>query len=182
MINVFTFWMAVTITLFSLSLNSREPVKLIAKEGLRYEAVSGELFTGTYERFSESNVLLEKSTYKEGKKNGYSKWYSPEGQLMAKRTYKKGKLHGRFEDYYENGQLASSGTYKNQKREGPFTSYHKNGNLKKEFVYQEGLRNGSWKEYYESGELFKSGMALKGVDKTATLFDRDGNVLDQFRR
>ena len=178
--NVFTCLMITTVFFLSLNLNSSESVKLIAKQGVRYESLSGEPFTGIYEKFSDSNVLLEKATYKEGKKDGYSSWYSETGELTAKRTYKEGKLHGRFEDYYENGQLKQAGTYENQKKNGIFRSYHNNGNLKKDYVYRDGLKNGSWKEYYESGQVLRSGMSLNGVDQKVTLFDRDGGVLDQY--
>ena len=175
----FTYLMIGTFVFFIPNLEAEQAVKLIAKDGLRYESISGELFTGIYEKFNESKILIEKSSYKEGKRDGYSSWYSHTGDLVAKRTYKAGKLHGRFESFHENGQLSEFGTYKNSLKEGVYRAYYANGGLKRDYVYRKGLKNGAWKEYYDSGELRLSGTSLNGRQEKVTAWNRDGSVKSQ---
>jgi len=63
------------------------------------------LFNGVgYDVFSNGQLRKERN-YKEGKRDGLSKWWYENGQLRFEGNYKNGQSDGIRKDWYENGQL-----------------------------------------------------------------------------
>ena len=70
------------------------------------------------------------------------------GKLEEIGNYKNGKKEGETRWYYENGKLEQIGNFKNGKLEGEWKAYHNNGKLKEIKNYKNGKREGKWKFYH----------------------------------
>ena len=81
--------------------------------------------------------------YKDGKKDGVSKGWYPNGQLKSKFNWK-GRMHGLYQEWYENGQKKLEGTQKDGKEDGLFTEWFKNGQKRKEVTFKDGKPDGYW--------------------------------------
>lgn len=129
--------------------------------------------------YYENGELKEEINYRNGKREGMSKWYYETGVLKGERNYKEDKLDGLIKWYYVTGSLGTDFNYKNGKLEGLTKLYWENGNIKAEHYYENGKREGINKQYYNSGELrfiytFKNG---RRINKET--YDRGGNLLSR---
>ncbi|MGE5944851.1 MAG: toxin-antitoxin system YwqK family antitoxin, partial [Flavobacteriales bacterium] len=70
-------------------------------------------------------------TYKNGKLNGVSVWYSEDNIVIKEYTYVNGVLHGLSKFYDPKGQLITEGFYKNDQMDGIW-KYYENGKFTKE--------------------------------------------------
>ena len=95
---------------------------LIERQGLTYEVNSQTPFSGVSVEYYldtilknefEDRVLLQRTIFKKGIKNGLYESFHPNGQLESKGNYKNGNLDGLYEYYYGDGQLESKVCYKN---------------------------------------------------------------------
>lgn len=130
----------------------------------------------------KNDVFRIETTYKNGVKNGFEKWYRWNQQLekyilITETPYKDGKIHGVKKDYYDsgaiqteysyknderewlkvyydNGVLYSKTLYKNDKKHGVERIHYKSGQLKEEIPYKEGGITGILKRYHENGVLY----------------------------
>ena len=81
--------------------------------------------------------------YKDGKKDGVSKGWYPNGQLKSKFNWK-GRMHGLYQEWYDNGQKKLEGTQKDGKEDGLFTEWYENGQKRKEVTFKDGKPDGYW--------------------------------------
>ena len=110
----------------------------------------GTPFNGSITESLENGQLGQKTTYKDGKKEVFERYYE-NGQLEEKGTYKDGKGDGAFEVYNEDGQLKKKGTYKDGKQDGAFEWYYGNGQLREKGTYKDGKIDGAFESYNEDG-------------------------------
>jgi antitoxin component YwqK of YwqJK toxin-antitoxin module len=82
--------------------------------------------------------------------NTYS-WYE-NGKMKSVKTFKNGKLEGFEKYFYRNGNLMYKYHYKNSKLDGLQREYYKSGQLFKEIYIEDGKLI-TIKEYYRNGEL-----------------------------
>lgn len=75
--------------------------------------------------------VSQKETYKNGKLNGVSVWYSEDNIVIKEYTYVNGVLHGLSKFYDPKGQLITEGFYKNDQMDGIW-KYYENGKFTKE--------------------------------------------------
>ena len=83
----------------------------------------------------------------------YADLHYPNGQLIEKISYKDGRKNGKFTGYYENGQTKHIRTYKDDKLEGKFADYTESGQILRKQNYVNDLLDGSSKEWYLNGEV-----------------------------
>ena len=128
---------------------------------------------GIYRAYYDNDSPKSEGSYKDDKKDGTFKEYSPDGRVVSKEEYRNGELivtqkkeEDKFEvkrQYYNSGVTKIVGTYKKGVPEGTFRQYDENGNLEGAKVYKagrvlregkydgQGREQGEWKEFYESG-------------------------------
>ena len=110
----------------------------------------GTPFNGSITESLENGQLGQKTTYKDGKKEVFERYYE-NGQLEEKGTYKDGVGDGAIEMYYEEGKLKAKGTLKDGKKDGVFEWYYENGQLEEKGTYKDGKIDGAFESYNEDG-------------------------------
>ena len=111
--------------------------------------------------------LIEKISYKEGKKNGKFTGYYESGQTKYIRTYKDDNLEGKYADYTESGQILLKQSYVNDLLDGASKEWYLNGKVKVKTSYTAGKLNGGFMSYDSLGRKETKGeyeMGLKTGD------------------
>ena len=111
--------------------------------------------------------LIEKISYKEGRKNGKFTGYYESGQTKYIRTYKDDKLEGKYADYTESGQILLKQSYVNDLLDGASKEWYLNGEVKVKSSYSAGKLNGGFMSYDSLGRKETKGeydMGLKTGD------------------
>ena len=111
--------------------------------------------------------LIEKISYKEGRKNGKFTGYYESGQTKYIRTYKDDKLEGKYADYTESGQILLKQSYANDLLDGASKEWYLNGEVKVKSSYTAGKLNGGFMSYDSLGRKETKGeydMGLKTGD------------------
>ena len=111
--------------------------------------------------------LIEKISYKEGKKNGKFTGYYETSQTKYIRTYKDNKLEGKYADYTESGQILLKQSYANDLLDGASKEWYLNGEVKVKTSYTAGKLNGGFMSYDSLGRKETKGtydMGLKAGD------------------
>ena len=85
--------------------------------------------------------------------NGLVTVYTNKNVLIAASSYRDSKLNGPSRAYFKNGLLRSETNFLDNRKDGKDTEYFSNGNLKQEIVYKNGRKNGIAKFYYDTGML-----------------------------
>jgi antitoxin component YwqK of YwqJK toxin-antitoxin module len=129
--------------------------------------------------FYNSDTLVARETYLNGKENGLSISYYAGGGIVDQYTYKNGIKDGPWKEYNPTGKLKGEGTYVNGCLEGIVTYYCFEGGKRVVAVYKDCLPNGQWM-YYKcgSGEFDKKVDYLKGKQLGAPLIDANKEMKD----
>lgn len=118
---------------------------------------------GTYERWSpyDDNILIERSTYKDGKRNGPTEMWSYEGYPESKVNFKDGERDGESITYAANGKIVQKIHYKNGLRHGTWEAWNGYSGLRTFFAnYTDGALNGHYERWYSNGRLAGRGMMI----------------------
>jgi antitoxin component YwqK of YwqJK toxin-antitoxin module len=127
--------------------------------------------------FSEyEEVIVSEEFYKDGKKEGVSKTFYPDGVIAEKSTWKNGTRTGPWEQYYTDGKLKLKCAYNNDLKDGPLLTYHMSGRIWLTGQYISGDADGTWtyytddgkvekKEYYQKGRLLNTEEFIKKENK-----------------
>lgn len=70
-------------------------------------------------------------------------------------NYDNGKLNGESYSYHPDGKPFSLHTYVNGKKSGPYKTWHSNGQVYMEGQWKDDVPVGIWNFYNEAGELMK---------------------------
>jgi len=113
--------------------------------------------------YDELGTLLSRETYSNGKKNGASYVYLPDGTVSEIKNFKAGLEDGSFIEYFEKGKVKTKGQYVQGTREGRFIYYYPNGVEVANGFFKKDLKNGPWIYRGEDGkvkekELYKNGV------------------------
>jgi antitoxin component YwqK of YwqJK toxin-antitoxin module len=111
------------------------------------------------------NKKSEEASYKNGVKDGISKWYDMEGHVIAEYIYVNGSLEGEQKTFYPAGKIRSSELFQNNQNHGAAIEYFESGNIKISGQYLKGEKDGKWTEYDESGKIISSSTFVKGKEK-----------------
>ena len=139
----------------------------VLKDNIVYVGEETTPYTGVIETYNEQGILLEKTEFKNGLRDGSSKKYFINGgKVSLEAIFSNGIQVGVQKRYYESGELLSERSYKNGKMDGIGKSYYQNGQVEMEEPYKNGERDGVIKVYDENGKLvrqatFKNGKQIK---------------------
>ena len=136
--------------------------------------------TGVWRSFYDDGKIKEEDIYKNGERDGTTKFYSEKGNLINERVYQKGKIieegiQMKVEPidlftYYEDGvTIKRNGLYLDSIPVGYHYFYNKSGVPEKAIRYENGIRTaeglvdenkkrtGEWRIYLGTGELRAQG-------------------------
>ena len=99
---------------------------------------------------------------KEGKQEGPSTIWHPNGQKLAEGNYKEWKEDGLWTYWHENGQKKEEGNWKDGRMDGPWTAWHENGQKLAEGNYKDGKEDGLWTYWHENGQKKEEGNYKNG--------------------
>ena len=119
-----------------------------------------ENFTGEFvQEVDNGKVIL---SFKDGKKDGVTKFIDKNGITLSEINYKNDLIHGEIRQYYPNGTLLSIINYEYGIQNGSFTSFYESGMKQLETSYKDGKTDGLFSVYDEFGDkinecLYKDG-------------------------
>lgn len=97
-------------------------------------------YTGVLQNINEKGVIVSEAEYKDGKMNGFSKLYYPNGKLGSEATFKADVQVGVQKDYYESGKLKAEVPYKNGKADGVAKAYDETGKVIEQVTFKNGVQ------------------------------------------
>ena len=104
---------------------------IVKETGYKIDGIKNGLYI-SYESHEGSGKISEEGTYKDGKKHGIVKLFSPMFQSfpMEVQTYNDGIKNGPYQEYYFGSNvLFEEGFYKDGKKSGSYTQYDESGNV-----------------------------------------------------
>lgn len=118
---------------------------------------------GHYQEFNEFAELIADVHYEKDLPVGVAKVFYGKNQLKEMITFtNEGKKEGKSEEYYPNGQLKGQGQYKNDLIEGEVKTWFEDGSLATQKMFKAGKLVGDQKEYFSKQELDQAGLQLSG--------------------
>lgn len=135
----------------------------------------GQIPDGMVKEYYSSGKVHYERTFKNGKRDGFVREFSENGNLMLEVPYLDGKEDGTAKEYYKNGKIHYERSFKNGKRNGLTKVFFENGVVRLEAPYIDGKEEGIHKQYYPNGVLeqtftFKDGRVNGMVAK----YNEDG--------
>jgi antitoxin component YwqK of YwqJK toxin-antitoxin module len=126
--------------------------------------LSKEVKDSVWTYYDEAGVLLSSEKYANGKKEGISYVYFPDGTVSEERNYKNGLMDGPFKQYFDAKKVRAQGSYLKGELDGRVCYYFPNGTEAAAGYYVNGQKNGPWiyrasggnitdKELYTNGKL-----------------------------
>lgn len=154
---------------------------------------------GVWMVFYPNRQVKNEGIYQNDLKNGYWKYYQPNGNLIRVEKWVMGELQEnarevakveiRREINPQTGKLSFKGAYRNGKPEGVHREYDDEGNVTASRIYENGIvlfegivdedgqKQGPWKEYYTTGELKAEGSYKDNLKVGNWIYYyRDGNI------
>ncbi|MGZ3867156.1 MAG: toxin-antitoxin system YwqK family antitoxin [Bacteroidia bacterium] len=104
----------------------------------------GEQKDSVWNFYDDAGVLISTDHFTNGKKNGPSKIFLPNGKLAEEKNYKDGKLNGPFKQYIDGKRVKAEGAYLNDNFDGKCSWYYPNGFAAAQGVYSNGTKKGVW--------------------------------------
>lgn len=115
--------------------------KKLTKEKGSY-SYNGKAYTGIIEEYNDSGTLISEIKLVNGKKEGLSKFYWPDGKLKCEANYQNGIYHGSVTRYFENGNLFSSFNYDQGQESGKQQIWKSDGRIKVNYEVINGRKYG----------------------------------------
>ncbi len=125
-------------------------------KGKPYTGISFETFDGR----AKKQELEWKNGLLDGTK---TVWFKNKNIIREKMTFKEGKRNGIFIENYPNGTLQQIGKYTNDLLDSTLTAFYPNGNIKYIFTYINGVKTGQVKSYFSNGNLEQSVYLIDGA-------------------
>ncbi|MBU3745447.1 MAG: hypothetical protein FGM61_13040 [Sediminibacterium sp.] len=113
-------------------------------------------FTGVFLQADSLGNPVSKQTYDQGKEEGFSEWYYPDGRVNARRYFHKGE------------------------KDSVHLGWWPNGNLRFEYHFQQGQYHGWFKEWYFSGKPLKAIWYEIGKEIRGTGWRENGKIYMSF--
>ena len=136
---------------------------------------------GVHERFTRGGLLVERTLYKAGLKDGPSiKKSTGAKSLVEKGVWSSGKRVGPWSFYHEDGALKRAGTFKGGLEEGEWVSYFPNGKRESIGRFEAGRAVGIWTGYHKQGERRFVATFVGGIQEGPyTEWGRSGQLIAQ---
>lgn len=143
----------IAIILFSCGEEIIDSNDITIVDEIAYNKTNMELISGKVVDYYSNGRKGIETNYKNGKRNGYHRYWAENGQLRVEEMWENGKLNDLSKFWYENGQLWEKGFNKNGQREGIWKSWYENGQLWETGIYKNGQRKGVWRTWDSNGKL-----------------------------
>lgn len=136
-----------------------------------------ELKDSVWTYYDEAGVLISREKYVNGKKEGASFVYFPDGTISEERNYKNDLQDGPFKQYFDAKRLRAQGVFVKGNLEGKVSYYFPNGVEAAAGYYVNGQKNGPWIYKSQDGkitdkELYKNGQQA-GKKETEDFFSKN---------
>ena len=120
----------------------------------------------------------QKSTWRDGVREGMTWWYNDHGGIKSQVNFKNGKEEGLYTSFYDNGKKRLEVPYVHGQKHGLQIIYYDNGVKGAEVMYVNGRKEGVEKEWDHEGDLY-SEVYYKNNYKVGLkkYYDKDGNVI-----
>lgn len=137
--------------------------------------VEPNLLAQTFELLDGDTINI---TLANGKKQGFWRYYWPNGDLKYEVFYENGEKHGLELKYYDAQDcMEFSNTYNRGVLNGPSVSFFTNCQIKCEEGYKNGQKHGNERCYDENGYLLTEGKFVNGeLDGSFAHYDKKGYV------
>ncbi|MCK9203453.1 MAG: toxin-antitoxin system YwqK family antitoxin [Bacteroidales bacterium] len=113
--------------------------------------------------FSETDgSMVSEEFYVDGKKDGVSKIFYPDGVQAEVSTWKNGIMDGLSEQYYSDGKIKLRLSYMDGEKNDACSTWFMSGKLMITGKYYQGHPDGHWIFYNEQGEIIKTEDYQKG--------------------
>lgn len=130
--------------------------------------------------YDKNHKIISTELYHKGLANGCWVLYYPGDTLAAEKTsYKNGKKQGDFIQYFSNGSIKVKGQYQNDILSGVYRSYYPDGKALNEGRYTDGLADGLWKYYTNDGRLKREEWLKKGELLKEEIYIPDEPIVDK---
>lgn len=121
-----------------------------ASEGIFVDQIKD----GTWNYYSNNDLLIKVENYKLGKRNGTWKTFSShDGVLLEEENYLDDKLNGVHKTYYTDGTISLEENYLDGKQNGLCTAYYPKKQVSSSGEYLKGYRIGEWNFYDVNGKM-----------------------------
>lgn len=117
--------------------------------------VVNKLHEGEWKYYHEnSDVVMTREFYKNGKLEGVRSVYYPDGKILEETTYKNGVKNGPYKNYTETGIVLEESTFKNGEYDGIAIFRDTSGQIVAKGPFVNGLKKGIW-EITDPGKPMK---------------------------
>ncbi|MEM8489043.1 MAG: toxin-antitoxin system YwqK family antitoxin [Bacteroidota bacterium] len=166
---------------------STTPVARVQFEELERVKTTGVLFwagtpfTGFAIQTHSKGQLAEQTYYYDGKRDGLSvKWY-PNGVKSFEAGYMQNRRHGVTKNWWPDGTLRAESHYINGVAHGVQRQWYQSGALFKQLNISHGKEDGLQQAWRENGKLYANYAAVDGkiygLKRANLCFDLDGETL-----
>ena len=125
----------------------------------------------------KGEYYVNEENYLNGRLNGKSSGYYPNGKMEYVREFIEGNLTGKEISYYDNGDVQEEGKYNSGSRVGKWTRYYKGKKVDEVGKYVNGRKDSVWNEYYQNGKLEQTAHYVYGIKNGPyTAYYENGNV------
>ncbi|MFO1499281.1 MAG: hypothetical protein U1G07_12945 [Verrucomicrobiota bacterium] len=132
---------------------ARTAAELVRRDGLLWDPILSRPYSGwLIERFP-TKALRSRSAVVDGKLQGLSEGWHPNGQLQIREEFVAGQSDGLVTRWNEDGTKLSEGIARHGKLTGIFRRWHPNGQLAEELSLQAGQPEGTCRSWYADGRL-----------------------------
>ena len=100
-----------------------------------------------------TGTLSYRESYVQGRKEGPSEKFYPEGPRAELLYWENDMRHGRWEQFYEDSTLRLSAAYVMDQLNGPYRIFLRDGTVVLEGTYILGKKDGDWNYYDNEGNL-----------------------------
>ena len=139
--------------------------------------------TGIWLEYYINGEKKIETQYKEGKKDGFQKFYFDSGQLKRSARYKNNDLDGPWVEYYSNGKLKVKKKYEKKFIVGKVESFYTNGAKESIGYWKNGKRQKTLLRYYIDGKLKqKTVYTDEGKEKSSLKYSQDGTLTYKYDR
>ncbi len=124
--------------------------------------LGGKPFSGFIKEKFENDTIKSVGSYLNGKQQGKTTTFFPNGKIDTERNYKDGKAFGKHIGFWENGHKKFDFMYRNDKREGPQKQWYESGVRYSFLNYKDDKEDGMQKAWRENGKPYINYEAKEG--------------------
>lgn len=145
---------------------------------MAYGKYIGENKDSVWTYYDEKAVLISKETFVNGKKNGKTFVYLPDGTVSEEHEYKNDLKNGPFKQYFDKTHVKAEGQHVDGLIDGKVSYYYPNGVAAATGYYKKGVKTGPWIYKNNDGkikekELYKQTGELASKKETEDFFNKN---------